>query len=172
MEDFSIVPRVAAACCDGFPSPSTAARYPHPRIRYRLSHFVVDAASSWARLLYPGMSSEWVAAAHAMEHAACEVGEVEGAAFALVALDAAAFAVTYNVEVAAAGAHGAIGRERVADFADVQLLPRASCRWLPAMLHLCLRLGVESSTAGCLADGPECARRAGTVWPRRCRQIG
>jgi len=42
---------------------ATAGRYPHPRIAYRLSHLVVDAASGWAGLLYPSLGLEWVAMA-------------------------------------------------------------------------------------------------------------
>ncbi len=113
------MPRVAMACRDGFPSYSTAGRRPHPRIPYRLYHFAVDAISSWAGLPYPGLSGEWVAmaskenslaaAAHAMEHAACEVGEVEGAAFALVALYGAELAVAHHLEAAAAGHTGLWG---------------------------------------------------------------
>ncbi len=50
-----------------------------------------------------------VAAAHAVERAACEVGELEAAAFALVGLDDAALAVAHHVETAATGAHGDMG---------------------------------------------------------------
>ena len=36
-----------------------------------------------------------------------------------------------------------MGHERVADFPDVQLLPRASCRWLAA---LALSVGLRQAT--------------------------
>ncbi len=69
-----------------------------------------------------------VASAYAMQHAACKVGEVAGADLALVALNGAAFAVAYHVEASATGACGAMGHERIADFAHVQLPPRALSR--------------------------------------------
>jgi hypothetical protein len=60
-----------------------------------------------------------IAAAYAMEHAACEVREVEGAILALVALGRASLAIADYPEAPAAGAFWAAGHERVADFADV-----------------------------------------------------
>jgi len=74
-----------------------------------------------------------VASAYAMQHAAGKVGEIAGASFALVALKGAALAVAYYVEASATGACGAMGHERIADFAHVQLLPRALSRWLAAL---------------------------------------
>jgi len=74
-----------------------------------------------------------VASAYAMQYAACKVGEVAGAALALVALNSAALAIAYHVKASATGARGAVGHERIADFAHVQLLPRASRRWLAAL---------------------------------------
>ena len=74
-----------------------------------------------------------VAAAYAVQHAACEVGEVAGAGLALVALNGAAPAVAYHVKASAAGACGAVGHERIADFAHVQLLSGASRMRLAAL---------------------------------------
>jgi len=74
-----------------------------------------------------------VAAAYAMQHAACEVGEVAAAGLALVALDGPAPSIAHHVKAVATGACGAMGHEHVAYLAHVQLLPGAFSRLLAAL---------------------------------------
>ena len=98
MEDFSTVPRVVAAWFRGLPSPSTV-------VGHALRVFVIDCPSWWLMLCLAGP---------------------KGAILALVALGRASFAIADYPEAPAAGAFWAAGHERVDDFADVQLLPKAS----------------------------------------------
>ena len=74
-----------------------------------------------------------VAAAYAMQHAACKVGEVAAAGLALVALDGPAPSIAHHVKAVATGALRSTGHERVAYLAHVQLLPGAFSRLLAAL---------------------------------------